>query len=103
MERSEHQGKPWNPDLYPSDMTNVEEAQFKAAPYPKSLQVTLNRPEGYTHDQERLWMEAREEVEEQLEEGEFVQSQVGIFGESVGERMRWTALFQIDLKEADQG
>lgn len=83
-------------------MTNIAEAQFEVAPYPRSEQVTLNRPEGYTHDQAILWREAREQVEKQLAEGEYVQSEVAISGESVGERMRWTALFQIELEEESE-
>ena len=86
---------------YYFEMANVEESQFEPAPYPKPLFVYLNKPSGHSSDAAVLWAEARELVKDKLADDEFVQGEMGMSAEAVGERTRWQAHFQIDQKKID--
>ncbi|MHA7290430.1 hypothetical protein ACX80V_12370 [Arthrobacter sp. MDT3-24] len=82
-------------------MANVEEAQFESAPYPKSLVVYLNRPAGYSRDSAVLRAEATELVRDELADDEFIQGEMSMSCEAVGERTRWQAHVQINQKKVD--
>lgn len=90
------------PARYPSKMTNVEEAQFEPDPYPRSEFVYLPKPAGSSRDGAVIWAEARELVREQISGDEYVQDEIGLSVEELGDRFRWAAHFQIDRKKDDQ-